>query len=62
MDVNESGVEAYKLGAIPAYDMSMEATTVKLGWLLGEGKATRYEDMRRQMTTAFRDEIRPMRI
>jgi L-asparaginase len=56
MDINTPGILAYKLGAIPARDMSMESMTVKLAWLLGKG--TPYSAMREQMTMPYRGEIR----
>ena len=55
MDVNDTGIEAYNLGAIPAYDMSIEATIVKFSWLLG--RKIKYDEMRRQMTTSLKGEI-----
>jgi L-asparaginase len=55
MDVNEPGVLARKLGAIPSYDMSIEAMTTKLGWLLGRG--FKYRDIRSMMVQSFRGEI-----
>lgn len=55
MDVNEPGMLAFELGAIPAWDMSMEAMTAKFGWLLGRG--TKYEDMRSEMTRNMMGEL-----
>jgi len=55
MDVNPSGVAAYRMGSIPAWDMSIEAMTVKLGWLLGQN--VRYEHIRGQMLLPVRGEI-----
>lgn len=55
MDVNPSGKDAYKMGAIPAWDMSIEAMTVKLGWLLGQN--VRYEHIRGQMLLPVKGEI-----
>jgi L-asparaginase/Glu-tRNA(Gln) amidotransferase subunit D len=55
MDVNDPGRLALELGAIPAWDMSIEAMTVKLGWLLGRG--FKYENIRWEMTRSFRGEI-----
>jgi L-asparaginase len=55
MDVNEPGVLAYELGAIPAWDMSIEAITVKLAWLLGRGLP--YDAMRTLMVQPCRGEI-----
>jgi L-asparaginase/Glu-tRNA(Gln) amidotransferase subunit D len=59
MDVNEPGQMAYKLGGIPAWDMSIEAITVKLGWLLG--RKISYEEMRTQMLQSVRGEIESLR-
>jgi L-asparaginase len=59
MDVNDPGKLAFELGAIPAWDMSMEAMTVKLGWLLG--RKFPYEEMRTLMLESFRGEIDPGR-
>lgn len=55
MDINEPGVEAVKLGAIPAHDMSMESMSVKLAWLLG--RKLPYEVIREQMVQSIRGEI-----
>ena len=57
MDVNEPGMLACELGAIPAWDMSIEAMTVKLMWLLGQNMS--YEDIQSQMITSIRGEIDP---
>jgi L-asparaginase len=59
MDVNDPGKLAFELGAIPAWDMSMEAMTVKLGWLLG--RKFPYEEMRTLMLESCRGEIDPGR-
>ena len=59
MDVNEPGKLAFDLGAIPAWDMSMEAMTVKLAWLLG--RQFPYGEMRTLMLKSFRGEINPGR-
>jgi L-asparaginase/Glu-tRNA(Gln) amidotransferase subunit D len=59
MDVNEPGKMAFELGAIPAWDMSIEATTVKLGWLLARSFA--YGEMKTLMLKSFRGEIEPGR-
>ena len=55
MDVNPSGIAGYKMGAIPAWDMSIEAMTVKLMWLLGQ--RVKYEHIRGQMLVPVRGEI-----
>jgi L-asparaginase len=57
MDVNEPGMLACELGAIPAWDMSIEAMTVKLMWLLGQNIT--YEEIQTQMVTSIRGEIDP---
>jgi L-asparaginase len=59
MDINDPGRLAYELGAIPAWDMSLEAMTVKLGWLLG--RKFPYEEIRTLMLECFRGEIEPGR-
>jgi L-asparaginase len=60
MDVNEPGILALQeLNAIPAHDMSIEAMTVKLAWLLGN--QTRYPKFRSAMITNIRGEIVPVR-
>lgn len=55
MNVNEPGVKARELGAIPAWDMSMEAMTTKLGWLLAQGFD--YYNIVRQMSENIRGEL-----
>jgi L-asparaginase len=55
MKINEPGQLALSLGAIPAWDMSMESMVAKLAWLLGNGYG--YEDIRRLMVTSLRGEI-----
>lgn len=59
MDVNEPGRLASELGAIPAWDMSMEAMTVKLAWLLG--RRFPYSEMKTSMLHSYRGEIDPTR-
>lgn len=59
MDVNEPGKFASELGAIAAWDMSLEAMTVKLAWLLGRGFS--YEEIRTSMLKSLRGEIDPIR-
>jgi L-asparaginase len=59
MDVNEPGKLASELGAIAAWDMSLEAMTVKLAWLLGRGFS--YDEIRSSMLKSFRGEIDPVR-
>jgi len=55
MALNDPGVEAVSLGAIPGWDMSLEAMTVKLGWLLGN--KVKYDDIQRQMTMSIKGEM-----
>lgn len=55
MDVNDPGRLALELGAIPAWDMSIEAMTVKLGWLLG--REFKYKDICWEMTRSLKGEI-----
>jgi len=57
MDVNKPGQLAKELGAIPAWDMSMESITVKLSWLLGQELS--YERIYDKMLNPIHDEIRP---
>lgn len=59
MDVNDPGKIAFELGAIPAWDMSLEAMTMKLAWLLGRGFP--YEEIRTLMLESHRGEIEPAR-
>jgi L-asparaginase len=73
MDINSPGKMAKDLNAIPAMDMSIEAMTVKLSWLLGQKLKTEqdgvcttnqeltnedYEEIRRLMAEPIRGEIR----
>jgi len=55
MDINEPGPLALDCGVIPAWDMSLEALTVKLGWLMGKGM--RYGEICRQMIQNVKGEI-----
>jgi len=55
MDINPSGITAHKMGAIEAWDMSMEAMTVKLMWLLGKG--AKYEHIRGMMHSSVKGEV-----
>lgn len=55
MSVNEPGILARKLGAIPAWDMSMETMVTKLSWLIASGYS--YEEIQKLMITSFRGEI-----
>jgi L-asparaginase len=55
MTASEKGTDAYKLGAIPSWDMSIEAITVKLAWLLGRG--LRYEQIRSEMLNSIKGEV-----
>ena len=57
MTMNEPGVLAHELGAIPAYDMSMEAMVTKLSWLLAQNCS--YEQIQQLMITSLRGEVHP---
>lgn len=49
------GQLALKLGAIPAWDMSMESIVTKLSWLIGNGYS--YKEIQQKMVIALRGEI-----
>jgi L-asparaginase len=54
--VNEPGQKLAELGlAIPAYDMSIESQTTKLGWLLG--RKLDYEKIKEEMVNNLRGEV-----
>ncbi len=55
MKINEPGQLALELGAIPAWDMSMESMVTKLSWLLGNGYT--YQEIQKEMMTSLRGEI-----
>ena len=55
MDINTPGKIAKELGVIPAWDMSIESMTVKLGWLLGQGYS--YGEICSKMVKSLRGEI-----
>lgn len=55
MNVNEPGILAKELGAIPAWDISMETMVTKLSWLIASGYS--YEEIQKLMITSFRGEI-----
>ena len=56
MDMSDNGTTACNLlGAIPAFDMSIEAITVKLAWLLGRNM--KYEHIRTGMLESIKGEI-----
>ncbi len=55
MGINEPGILAKELGAIPAWDMSMETMVTKLSWLIACGYS--YEEIQQLMITPFRGEI-----
>jgi len=57
MAINTPGVLAHKLGAIPAWDMSMESMVTKLSWLIGNGAT--YEQIQKLFVTSLRGEIDP---
>lgn len=60
MDVNDPGELALQLGAIPAWDMSIEAMTVKFMWLLGQG--LQYNEIQHRMLNSLKGEIYTTRI
>lgn len=49
------GQLALELGAIPAWDMSMESMVTKLSWLIGNGYS--YKEIQQEMITSLRGEI-----
>lgn len=55
MSVNEPGILAKELGAIPAWDMSMETMVTKLSYLIANGYS--YEEIQKLMITSLRGEI-----
>jgi len=55
MSMNTPGIEARKLGGIPAHDMSMEAMVTKLSWLIANGYS--YNAIKQFMITSLRGEI-----
>ncbi|MCL2846511.1 MAG: asparaginase domain-containing protein [Firmicutes bacterium] len=55
MDIYEPSFLARELGAIPARDMTIEATVAKLAWLLGCGHD--YEEIAKLMPESLRGEI-----
>jgi len=59
----EVGVKLLESGVIPACDMSKEATTVKLMWLLGKLRELCGEELvsrvRREMLRNYEDEVKP---
>lgn len=55
MNLNEPGILAKQLGAIPAWDMSMETMVTKLSWLIANDYS--YEEIQKLMLTSFRGEI-----
>lgn len=56
MDNYKPGKLAKELGGVPAFDMSTEALTVKLGWLLGQ--ELNYNEIRNMLLKNVRGEIR----
>ena len=50
-----TGVQARELGGVPAHDMSIEALTVKMGWLIGQGLG--YDEVKTALLTNVRGEI-----
>ena len=61
MDINDPGRFASELGAIPAWDMSLETMTVKLAWLLARSASSsakaRYAEIQSQFTKVYKGEI-----
>ncbi len=49
------GQLALELGAIPAWDMSVECMVTKLAWLIGNGYS--YQEIQKEMLTSLRGEI-----
>lgn len=56
MNDYKPGILAKELGGIPAYDMSTEALTVKLGWLIGQKLS--YKEIRNKLLKNIRNEIK----
>ena len=56
MDNYQPGKLARELGAVPTYDMSTEALTVKLGWLIGQNLT--YEQIRSKLLENIKGEIK----
>lgn len=56
MNNYKPGKLAKDLGGVPAYDMSTEALTVKLGWLIGQNLS--YEEIKDMLLEDIRGEIR----
>jgi L-asparaginase len=60
MEINEPGYYAKEsFGVIPAWDMSIEAATIKLAWLIAQKFS--YERIRSMMIQNFRGEVRATR-
>jgi L-asparaginase len=55
MNLNTPGILAKELGAIPAFDSSMETMVSKLAWLIGNHH--NYAEIKRLMLTSLRGEI-----
>lgn len=55
MTVNKPGELARELGAVPAWDMSIESMTTKLAWLLAQDLP--YDTIRGEMLKDYRGEI-----
>lgn len=56
MNVYEVGIEAKKLGVVPAFDMTTESLSTKMGWLLAQGLD--YEGIRQGLATNYCGEIK----
>ena len=59
MEINDPGNYAKSLGAIPAWDMSIEAATTKLAWLIAQKFP--YKAIHSMMTQNFRGEVKATR-
>ena len=55
LGVNSVGKEAMQYGVIQVFDMSMEAMTTKLMWLIHQG--TSYNEMKKMIQTNLRGEV-----
>jgi L-asparaginase len=53
--VNSVGKESLEFGVIQVFDMSMEAMTTKLMWLLNQG--IKYENIKKEIQTNLRGEV-----
>lgn len=60
MNNYKPGIIAKQLGGVPAYDMSTEALTVKMGWLIAQDLS--YEEIKSKLLENIRGEIEINRI